>query len=88
MTNRDKTILVVDTDIETAETIAELIEFMDTPSVTTTNPENFKRCVSERPLEAMFLGAGLTDSAIQDLLETLGSIDPNVPVVMLQNSVK
>ena len=79
-----RTILVVDRDAATAENVRELIEFMDTPSVITAIPAEWRQRLGERRLEAMFVGPALTDAQVEGLMTELEEIDPNVPVVMMK----
>ena len=81
----DKAILVVDRSTRTAENVRELIEFMDTPSVITAAPADWKKRLGPRRLEALFVGPGLTERQVAALLDELGAIDPNAPVVMMRH---
>ena len=80
----DKTILVVDPNTVVADKVKGLIEFMDTPRVITALPQDWKARLGEQRLEALFVGPDLSDEDVQALLSELASIDPNVPVVMMQ----
>lgn len=82
----DKTIMVVDRSARSAEKVRELIEFMDTPSVLAAAPSDWQECLGSRRLEALFVGPGLTELQIEGLLDELGAVDPNVPVVMMQQA--
>ncbi len=86
MPDRHATVLVVDDDLGRAENLKELIEFMDTPTVITAIPDDWRRRLGTRRLEAMFVGPGLSDEVVDRLLAELKSIDPNVPVVMIQGT--
>ncbi|MDX1556957.1 MAG: alpha/beta fold hydrolase, partial [Xanthomonadales bacterium] len=83
MTAGDKTILVVDQDPVLAEHLKELIEFMDSPSVVTAEPSDWKQRLGQRRLEALFVGPDLAPEDLTVLLSDLRSVDPNVPVVMI-----
>lgn len=76
--------LVVDLDLGRAENLKSLIEFMDTPSVITAMPDDWRNRLGARRLEALFVGPELGDDAIAALLSELEQFDPNVPVVMIQ----
>lgn len=80
----EKTILVVDPDPVLAAHIKELIEFMDSPSVVTAEPADWRQQLGERRLEALFVGPDLTPDDVAALLSDLRSIDPNVPVIMMR----
>ncbi len=81
----DKTILVIDADAAKADNVRELIEFMDMPSVITAIPADWRERLGERRLEAMFVGPELTDSEVAGLVSQLEEMDPNVPIVMMQD---
>lgn len=84
MTAGAKTILVVDQDPVLAEHVKELIEFMDSPSVVTAEPADWRQRLGERRLEALFVGPDLTQDDVSVLLSDLRSVDPNVPVIMMR----
>jgi len=84
MTAGDKTILVVDQDPVLAAHVKELIEFMDSPSVVTAEPADWRQRLGERRLEALFVGPDLSEDDVSVLLSDLRSVDPNVPVIMMQ----
>ena len=84
MSESDKTILIVDDDELMAQNLKELIEFMDTPHVVTAAPRDWRERVGDCRLEAMFVGAALTDVDLGNLLADLKKFDPNVPVVVLE----
>ncbi len=86
MTCSERTILLVDQNTATVENVRELIEFMDAPSVVTAMPADWQDRLGKRRLEALFVGPGLTDKQISTLLSAVAQIDPNVPVVMMQQS--
>ena len=84
MSESDKTILIVDDDQAMAANLKELIEFMDTPHVVTSAPKEWRKRIGKCRLEAMFVGAALTDDDLGMLLADLKKYDPNVPVVVLE----
>ncbi|MDX1515261.1 MAG: hypothetical protein R3288_00400 [Woeseiaceae bacterium] len=86
MAGNDRTILVVDRDPTLAENLKGLIEFMDTPSVETAVPADWRERLGERRLEALFVGPDLADDDVEQLLGDLAQFDPNVPVVVIGNS--
>lgn len=85
MTAGEKTILVVDQDPVLAEHVRELIEFMDSPSVVCAEPADWRQRLGQRRLEALFVGPDLTPDDVTVLLADLRSVDPNVPVVVMQD---
>lgn len=83
MTDGDGTILIVDEDSAQAENLRELIEFMDSPSVVTAAPGDWRQRLGERRLAALFVGPALSEPAVGSLLKDLEAVDPNVPVVVI-----
>lgn len=83
VSERERTIVIVDQDRALAENLKELIEFMDTPSVVTAEPSDWRERLGERRLEALFLGPQLSDDTVSGVLATLETMDPNVPVVIV-----
>ena len=79
----EKTILVIDRNTGAADRLREIIEFMDTPSVLVAAPDNWTQRLGERRLEALFVGADLSDGQLAGLMTELENLDPNVPVVIL-----
>ena len=84
MSDSDKTILIVDDDESVAQNLKELIEFMDTPNVITAAPQDWRQRVGRCRLEAMFVGAAVSDDDLGNLLIDLKKFDPDVPVVVLE----
>ena len=84
MTNGEKTILVIDHDLTVSRHVKELLEFMDTPCVVTAMPEDWRERLGQRRLEAMFVGPEIEEDAVEVLLTELETVDPNVPIVMMQ----
>ncbi len=77
-------ILVVNHGREQARSLKQLIEFMDTPEVLTSTPSEWRDCLGDDPLEALFVGADLSESDVKQLLIDVGRINPDVPIVMMQ----
>ena len=84
MSNGEKTIMVIDHDLTVSKHVKELLEFMDSPCVVTAMPDDWKERLGQRRLEAMFVGPELEDDAVDELLTELETLDPNVPVVVMQ----
>lgn len=76
-------ILVVNSGAEQAQNLKSLIEFMDTPEVMTAQPGEWRERVGDRTIDALFVGADLAPSVVDELLSDIGAIDPNIPIVML-----
>ncbi len=79
----DSMIMVVNRAAPTAENLKELIEFMDAPNVCTATPAGWREQVGEHRLEAVFIGPDLDDSDIHTLVDDIGKLDPNIPIIML-----
>ena len=84
MTSGDCMILVVDRTEARASNLKSLIEFMDTPSVRTATPAEWRKRLGDHRLEAMFLGPDLPKTDLNKVLVDVGDMDPNVPIVMLR----
>ena len=84
MTTGDCMILVVDRTEARANNLKSLIEFMDTPSVQTATPAEWRNRLGDHRLEALFVGPDLPAKDLSKLLGDIGELDPNVPIVMLQ----
>jgi len=78
-------ILVINRTESDASRLKELIEFMDSPSVCVATPDEWQQRLGEHRLEALFVGSELSDNEVSTLLESVGQIDPNVPIVMMHN---
>jgi len=81
--NADSMIMVVNRTASAAENLKELIEFMDAPNVCTATPAGWREQVGDRRLEAVFIGPDLTDKDIHALVDDIGQLDPNIPIVMI-----
>ena len=76
-------ILVVNEGADQARNLKSLIEFMDTPDVLTAEPGDWRERIGDRTIDALFVGADLSPSVVDELLSDIASIDPNIPIVML-----
>ena len=88
MADGEKTILVIDHDLTVSRHVKELLEFMDSPCVVTAMPEDWQERLGQRRLEAMFVGPELEEGTVEELLTELETLDPNVPVVMMQEPAR
>lgn len=66
-----------------AENLRELIEFMDAPNVCTATPAKWQKRIGESRLEAVFIGLDLSDKDVRTLVDDIGKLDPNIPIVMI-----
>ena len=86
MTGAASLIMVVNNAAADAENIKELIEFMDAPLVCMANPSTWLQKVGDDRLDAVFVGPDLSDSDVRSLVGNIGKLDPNIPIVMLNDS--
>lgn len=66
-----------------ADNLKELIEFMDAPDVRTSTPAEWRQQIGDSRLEAVFIGPDLSDKDIRKLVDDIGQLDPNIPIVMI-----
>lgn len=83
MHNADSLIMVVNRAGAAAENLKELIEFMDAPNVCTATPVKWQQQIGDSRLEAVFIGPDLSDKDIRALVDDIGELDPNIPIVMI-----
>ena len=76
-------IVLVNSAAPTAKFLKELIEFMDAPRVITATPVDWRQQVQDERLEAVFIGPELAGEGVHDVIEGVGELDPNVPIVVL-----
>lgn len=79
----DSMIMVVNRTASAAENLKELIEFMDAPHVCTATPAGWREELGDHRLEAVFVGPDLDDKDIHALVDDIGELDPNIPIVMI-----
>ena len=79
----DRLIMVIDDARIPAENLKELIEFMDVPRVQISAPKEWRSKLGNRRLAAVFLGKDLAEHQIVQLMDDIGELDPNVPIVMV-----
>ncbi len=85
MTVGECMILVVSRTESAGRELKELIEFMDTPRVGIAAPGEWRDKLGNCKLEALFVGSDLSDEEIDELLGDIGQLDPNVPIVMMND---
>lgn len=83
MDNADSMIMVVNRAGSAAENLKELIEFMDAPNVCTATPAKWRQEIGDNRLEAVFIGPDLSDTDVRTLVDDIGKLDPNIPIVMI-----
>lgn len=87
MSSFESLIVVVNKSAAATSNLKELIEFMDTPQVCSAKPDEWQSLVGDRRIEAVFVGPDLDDSEVRTLVGNVGDLDPNIPIVMLSESV-
>ena len=75
--------LVVSQGDKIAQEIKNLIEFMDAPSVCAATPFDWQQRIGDARLEAVFIGPDLTEDETRGVVEAIGALDPNTPVVLI-----
>lgn len=88
MSDQERLIIVIDSLEDRASRLQAQIEFMDAPAVCTAHPANWRACVGERRLAAIFLSSDLPEVERDSLLEEVGRLDPNVPIVMVDGDAR
>jgi DNA-binding NtrC family response regulator len=79
----ESVIMVVNRAGAAADNLKELIEFMDAPNVCTATPAKWRQQIGDSRLEAVFIGPDLSDKDVRALVDDIGKLDPNIPIVML-----
>lgn len=75
--------MVVNRAGSASENLKELIEFMDAPNVCTATPAKWQQEIGDNRLEAVFIGPDLNDQDVRELVDDIGKLDPNIPIVMI-----
>ena len=83
MNGVEHVILVVNRSESAARNLKDLIEFMDTPPVVIAAPEDWQKRLGEQRLDALFVGPDMSETEVSKLLQDVGDLDPNIPIVML-----
>ncbi len=79
-------IVLVNDSASNAKQLKELIEFMDAPQVLVATSLDWQKQVQDQRMEAVFIGPDMADDAVHDVIEGVGKLDPNVPIVVLTQS--
>ncbi len=83
MDSTESLIVVVNRAEAAAENLKELIEFMDAPNVCTATPAEWRRRAGDARIEAVFVGPDLSDRDIRKVVDDVGELDPNIPIVVI-----
>lgn len=86
MSNTGGMIMVVNSTLSAADNLKELIEFMDAPNVCTATPKEWQQRIGDNRLEAVFVGPDLNDKDVRALVDDIGELDPNIPIVMITSN--
>ncbi len=78
-------ILVINREQAEAEDLRQLIEFMDNTDVHVATPGKWQEALGTAELEALFLGADLGEQEVNAVLTEVSEIDPDVPIVLMQD---
>lgn len=79
----ERLIMVIEGSEARGHNLKELIEFMDAPRVRIAAPSNWRKRLGDCRLAAIFLGDDLEKDVIDGLINDVGEIDPNTPIVMV-----
>lgn len=80
---QEPTVLVIDSKPDRAATLKEMIEFLDTPAVTTVGVEGWRDVADRHRISAVFLGSGLSSETATEIAGELHRLSPDVPVVVV-----
>ncbi len=80
--SNDRLIMVIDESDDRADGLKALIEFMDAPEVRTATPGNWEAKMGSQRLAAIFVSEALPQADMSGLLDNIGRLDPNVPIVL------
>jgi len=83
MATDDRLIIVIDPSPDRARNLKELIEFMDAPEVCTASPTDWRLHIGEHRLAAIFVSEAMPPQQMTALLDDVGKLDPNVPIVLV-----
>ena len=80
-------VMVVNRTGAAADNLTELIQFMDSPRVCAASPSEWQEQVGARRLEAVFVCPDLSDGDIRRVFDGIGTLDPNIPIVVLTENL-
>lgn len=58
---------------------------MDAPEVRITVPEHWRSALGEQRPAAIFLAETVSEQKIATIIDEIGSLDPNIPIVLLSD---
>ncbi len=82
--NDQNLLLVIDKELQQAQSLQEQIEFMDTPNVEATVPADWQSVMDFGRVTAIFLGSNLANEELDRVISEIGNLDPNVPIVLVK----
>ncbi len=82
----ERVILVIDDELERAEALKGMIEFMDSPAVRISVPDEWQNQLGEARAAAVFLANGLQADIVDKIVREIGDIDPNIPIVLMEDN--
>ncbi|MEM9173512.1 MAG: hypothetical protein AAGA84_12500 [Pseudomonadota bacterium] len=77
------TILVIDDEPEAAQTVVDMIEFLDAPLTTCAKTDNWRDIAANSCLAGVFIGAGMSASKADQIAADVQQSHPDVPVVLI-----
>ena len=83
MIGTDRLIVVIDGTNHRGTQLKDLIEFMDEPEVCVTQPENWLSQIGDHRLAAVFIGDDIPKEDFDRLIQDVGDLDPNIPIVLV-----
>lgn len=83
MIGDNRIIMVIDGAKHRGLQLKELIEFMDEPEVCVAGPDNWLAQIGDHRLAAVFLGHDIPRDDFYHLIEDVGELDPNIPIVLI-----
>ena len=83
MPAEDRLIMVIDQSVDRAHNLKELIEFMDAPDVCAATPSDWQSRLGDHRLAAIFVSEELPRRDMSRIIDNVGKIDPNVPIVLV-----
>ena len=83
MSDLDPVIVVIDDSEDHSDKLKELLEFMDARNVCTASPKDWQVQIGEHRLAAVFVCDRLDEDSVAAVIDNVGKMDPNVPVVLV-----
>lgn len=83
MISDNRLIMVIDGANHCGLQLKELIEFMDEPEVCVAGPDDWLAQIGDHRLAAVFLGRDIPKDDFDHLIEDIGELDPNIPIVLI-----